>query len=107
MKHRPNEVKAVTALLSEEHDSVDELAMKVLDLLHDIKWNRHPWVAIQRARPDGPWFTAWGPYSTRGEAERDVGKRIVGASPLETAYFARVYNKDTLDGPLPEIWEPE
>jgi hypothetical protein len=103
MKHRPTEVKAVIALLEQEHDSVEDLAQLLLDTLLEIKWRRGAWIAIQRhdtqVQPD---FTAWGPYATRGEAERDLGKRIVGVNPRERAYFALVLNKDNTS-PHPDI----
>ena len=106
MKHRPTEVKAVIALLEREHESVDDLAQQLLDLLVDIKWSRGGWIAIQRhdttIQPD---FTAWGPYATKGEAERDVGKRIVGVNVREVAYFAHVIDKDTTGQEHPDLWE--
>ena len=104
MKHRPTEVKAVVELLEQEHESVDDLAQELLDLLVDIKWKRGGWIAIQRhdttIQPD---FTAWGPYATKGEAERDVGKRIVGVNAREVAYFAHVINKDVNGGLHPDL----
>lgn len=103
LRHRPTERRAVIELLDKEHDSVETLADDLLDLLVEIKWGRGSWIAIQRHT--GPHFTAWGPYPTRGEAERDVGRRIIAASPQDVAYFCRVWNKDVLDGPQPDIWE--
>jgi len=103
VRHRPTEVRELIALLDREHDSVEDLAQDVLDLLMEIKWSRAPYIAIQRH--SGPHFTAWGPYATRGEAERDVGKRIVGGNVAEVAYFCKVWNKDVIDGERPEIWE--
>jgi hypothetical protein len=104
VKHRPTEIKAVAALLEQEHESVDVLAQQLLDLLVDIKWSRGGWIAIQRHRTTiQPDFTAWGPYATRGEAERDVGKRIVGVNVYETAYFAHVINKDVTGELHPDL----
>lgn len=106
MKHRPTEVRAVIALLEKEHDDVDVLAVELLDLLADMKWARGAWIAIQRHRTQHyPEFTAWGPYATRGEAERDLGKRIIGVSAGEYAYFAHVQNKDTTGEPHPDLEE--
>lgn len=108
-------------LLDQEHESVEELAIAVLDLLMDIKWGRAPYIAIQRLH-DSDHFVAWGPYATIGEAERDIGNRIVGtglgcksscgngpaceghSKAYDYAYFAKVYNKDAVE-PAPEIWE--
>lgn len=120
-RHRPTELKALIALLDQEHEDVEQLAQDVLDLLMDIKWGRAPYIAIQRSSER--MFVAWGPYATIGEAERDIGTRILGArfqcknscgtigpaclthaQAYEYAYFARVWNKDAVE-PAPEIWE--
>lgn len=122
MKHRPSEVKAIVALLEEEHDDVEALATAVLDLLLDIKWNRGAWIALQRYA-ESDHFQAWGPYATRGEAQRDIGRRILGsrahsklchqrpicagcADVFDTAYFALVLDKDATDGPDPDVYDP-
>ena len=104
-RHRPTEVRALVNLLDAEHDSVEALAQEVLDLLMELKWGRSPYIAIQRHT--GPYFTAWGPYATLNEAQRDIGKRIVGYEPDEVAYFCKVHNKDALEGSEPEIWDTE
>lgn len=123
MRHRPNEHKALVALLDQEHEDVEQLALDVLDLLMDIKWGRAPYIAIQRLH-NSEHFVAWGPYATIGEAERDIGTRIIGTGlgcksscgstgpaceghtkAYDYAYFAKVYNKDALAEPAPEIWE--
>lgn len=113
LKHRPTEIKAVIKLLDQEHESVETLAVELLDLLMEIKWNRAPWIAIQRHT--GPHFTAWGPYPTRRQAELDVGRRIIGrgcrttscglppfcevcTQVREYAYFCQVYDKDVTEG---------
>ena len=85
---------------------MEDLAQNLLDLLMEVKWSRQPWIAIQRHR-NGPDFTAWGPYATRGEAERDLGKRIIAAEVGDVAYFCKVWNKDVTEGTEPEIWEDQ
>lgn len=122
MKHRPTEVKAVVALLEQEHDDVEALAEQLLDTLLDIKWQRGAWIALQRYA-ESDHFQAWGPYATRGEAERDLGRRILGTRahrktcrqrPMcagctevyDTAYFALVLDKDATDGPDPDVYDP-
>ena len=106
LKHRPSEVKAVVELLEQDHDDIEELAQKILDRLMEVKWNRGPWVAIQRHRK-GSWFTAFGPYPTRTQAERDLGRRIIGAEPGDVAYFARVWDLDATQGTDPEVWDEQ
>ena len=102
MKHRPTEVKAIVELLSREWADEEELARTILDTLMEIKWSRDTWIILQRE--DGsPYFTAWGPYVTKGEAERDLGKRILGISKTDSAYFAKVYNRDVSGEPHPDL----
>lgn len=103
-RHRPTEVREVRALLEREWDDTDELTQAVLDKIQEVKWSRWPWIAIQRHR-SGDHFTAWGPYATRSEAERDVGRRIIGAEPGDVAYFCRVVNKDVTEGADPGLWD--
>lgn len=104
IRHRPTEIREVVKLLEAEHDDVEALAQEILDLLTEIKWSRGSWIAIQRFR-NGPNFQAWGPYPTRRQAELDVGRRIIAAEPGDAAYFARVIDKDTTEGPESALWE--
>ncbi len=77
MRHRPTEIREVTALLEQEHEDVEQLAVDILDLLVDIKWRRGAFVvAVQQFDH----LYCFGPFANKQEAKRSIGKDIVAAS---------------------------
>lgn len=104
IRHRPTELREVVKLLEAEHDDVEALAQEILDLLTEIKWSRGAYIAIQRFR-NGPDFVCFGPYPTRTQAEKDLGRRIIAAEPGDVAYFAHVRDLDSFEQPDPALWE--
>lgn len=94
MRHRPTERRAVVALLEKEWEDTGDLAEAVLDTLLDLKWKRGGWVVIQGEPMTPPVYMGWGPYDTRNQAMRDVGRRITAASEGARALVVRVCNWD-------------
>lgn len=103
MRHRPTERRALVELLGREWDDTGTLAEAILDVLLELKWRRGGWVVVQREAMTTPMFVAWGPYDTRLQAERDIGGRIIAASPGAEALVVRVLNKD-IDGGGVRLW---
>ena len=97
MRHRPTEVKAVAALLEQEHDSVDDLAREILDLLVDIKWRRGAYcVCVLQL---GQVFL-FGPFANQADARRAVGKEIVAAETNARGAIVRVRDMTDLRSAL-------
>jgi putative methionine-R-sulfoxide reductase with GAF domain len=87
MRHRPTELKAVADLLEREHESVDDLAQELLDLLVDIKWKRGAYCVV--VYQFGNVFT-YGPFANKAEATRAVGKEIVAGEVNARGAIVRV-----------------
>ncbi len=100
MRHRPTERKAVIALLEREWEDVADLAEEILDTLLDLKWKRGGWIVVHREpSATAPAYFAWGPYDTRNQAEKDLGKRIIATRPGAKALLLKVGNMDTVSDP--------
>lgn len=104
MRHRPTERKAVIDLLHEEWDDTGELAEAILDKLLALKWARGGWIIVHREGFATPAYFAYGPYDTRNQAERDIGKRIVACSPGAKAMPLRVVNLDAREPADPTLF---
>ena len=102
MRHRPTEVKAVVALLEQDHDDVEALAQELLDTLVELKWSRSGWVVVLQD-PAMPTPLLYGPYATPTQARRDIGKRIVGVSSDARGFIHHVTNLDSRDEPHTEV----
>ncbi len=99
MRHRPTERKAVIALLEDEWEDTGDLAEAILDALLDLKWHRGGWIVVHREDTSTPAYFAWGPYDTRNQAEKDIGKRIIATRAGARAMPLKVCNMDTLSDP--------
>lgn len=79
---RPTEVRAVEALLSQEHDDVTELSKLVITTLDELRKTRQQYVVGARyPRGEGrPGQTMiYGPYSTPHQANK-TGEKLVAPS---------------------------
>lgn len=98
MRHRPTEVKKVTELLEKEWEDTAELAVSILDMLVEEKWSRGGWVmAVRDAAYPLPML--YGPYPTRNQAEKDVGRRIMAATHGARGRAFKVINLDAKEEP--------
>lgn len=77
MRHRPTERKAVLSLLEQDWEDTGDLAEAILDTLLDLKWARGGWVIVHREDGKRPAYFAWGPFDTRKQAEKAIGKNII------------------------------
>lgn len=111
MRHRPTERKAVIALLEQEWEDVGDLAEAILDELMELKWHRGGWVIVHREdSATSPSYLCWGPYDTRNQAVKDIGKRIIATRSGARAMPLRVCNLDTMrddDDTLSLLFETE
>lgn len=111
MRHRPTERKAVIALLEQEWDDVADLAEALLDELLELKWGRGGWIIVHREdSATSPAYFAYGPYDTRNQAVKDIGKRIIATRANARAMPLRVCNLDTMsndDDTLSLLFEEE
>ena len=79
MRPRVAEIRAVTALLDQEWQDVEDLASAVLEKAIDLVSSRESWVVIASDNRLGTF--AYGPYETRTKATRAIGKEIVAPGP--------------------------
>lgn len=92
MAPRPTEVKALVALLSEEHEDVEELAKTVILRLDELRKDRPQYVVGARfIRGDSTGHTMiYGPYPTPKGAEK-VGTKLVAPSAGSSWGVYRLY----------------
>lgn len=74
MRIRPSDVKAVVAMLDQEHDDVTELAKQVIRLITDRITERSELVVLVEC-------VAYGPYTTVKEASKRVGDPLMATRP--------------------------
>jgi len=79
MRPRASEIRAVTALLDKEWDDVDTLSREVIQTVYDSLSKRETWVVLANDARLG-WFT-FGPYETKHQATKAIGKEIVSPCP--------------------------
>lgn len=97
MRHRPTEIKEVTAMLEQDWDDTETLAQAILDRLVEIKWARNPYVVVMRDPNALPAPILYGPYTTPTQARKDVGRRIQGVSDTTVAQIHPVTNLDAVE----------
>jgi hypothetical protein len=71
---RPSEYRAVLQLLSAPADSVEDLATDVILAIDALRANRTDWVSVVEMSPG--FVMLFGPYITKGAAERDIGRSV-------------------------------
>ena len=79
MRPRVAEIRAVTALLDQEWTDVEDLASAVLEKAIDMLTSRELWVVIGQDQRLGTFV--YGPYDTRTQATKAIGKEIVAPGP--------------------------
>lgn len=79
MRPRATEIRAVTALLDQEWEDVDTLSREVIQTVYDGLSKRDTWVVLARDARLG-WFT-FGPYESKHQATKAIGKEIVSPGP--------------------------
>ena len=79
MRPRVAEIRAVTALLDQEWTDVEDLASAVLEKAIDMLTSRELWVVIASDNSLGTFV--YGPYDTRTQATKAIGKEIVSPGP--------------------------
>ena len=79
MRPRVAEIRAVTALLDQEWQDVEDLASAVLEKAIELVLSRELWVVIASDKRLGTFV--YGPYETRTKATRAIGKEIVSPGP--------------------------
>lgn len=103
MKHRVAEVRAVTAVLEKPAEDLDSVVQDVLDAVTETKWGRDVWVTVVRHRSGNPetadLILGYGPYATKNEAKRDLGRRIPELGANTTVLFVPIRNMDSIADP--------
>lgn len=79
MRPRVAEIRAVTALLDKEWEDVTTLSEEVIRAVYDGLKERETWVVLARDARLG-WFT-YGPYESKHQATKAIGKQIVSPGP--------------------------
>jgi hypothetical protein len=79
MRPRAAEIRAITALLDQEWDNVDDLASTLISEVFGMAGKRDKWCVIMQDPRLGV-FT-YGPYDTENQARKAIGKSIVSPGP--------------------------
>jgi len=77
VKHRPTEIKVLTELLESEADDTQELAIKILDSMVELKWSRGAYCVLVY---DLGSFFLYGPFANKQEAKRAIGKTVIAST---------------------------
>jgi len=93
---RPTEVKAVSDLLSQEHESVDELARSVIELIDGMRAKRETYVLVQ-IEPSLSVAKAIGPYATFNQAMKDIPTKLSRYDERSRAYLAKLHDPCMID----------
>lgn len=96
MQIRPTEVKAVSDLLSQEHESVNELARSVIELIDGMRAKRETYVLVQ-IEPSLSVAKAIGPYATSNQAMKDIPTKLSRYDERSRAYLAKLYDPCMID----------
>jgi hypothetical protein len=86
---RPTEIKAVSDLLSQEHESVDDLARSVIELIDSMRSKRDTYVLVQ-IEPSLSVAKAIGPYATSNQAIKDIPTKLTKYDERSRAYLAKL-----------------
>ena len=79
MRPRVAEIRAVTALLDKEWEDIATLSEEVIRSVYESLKERETWVVMAHDATMG-WFT-YGPYETKHQATKAIGKQIVSPGP--------------------------
>ena len=79
MRPKVAEIRAVTALLDKEWEDVTTLSEEVIRVVYEGLRQRDTWVVLARDASLG-WFT-FGPYESKHQATKAIGKQIVSPGP--------------------------
>lgn len=79
MRPRVAEIRAVTALLDQEWQDVEDLSKAVIQTVYDGLSERELWTVIASDKRLGAFV--YGPYETRNKAVKAIGKEIVSPGP--------------------------
>ena len=93
---RPTEIKAVADLLSQEHESVEDLAKLVIETIDELRAKRDMF-AIVHLIPSFKIVKAIGLYATQLQAERDYHKKIHRYDEKDHAYIAKFTDSSMID----------
>ena len=93
---RPTEVKAVADLLSQEHESVEDLAKLVIETIDGLRAKREMF-AIVHLIPSFKLVKVIGLYATQLQAEKDYPKKIQRYDEKDHAYIAKFTDSSVLD----------
>jgi len=93
---RPTEIKAVSDLLSQEHESVDELARSVIELIDTMRSKRETYVLVQ-IEPSLSVAKAIGPYATSNQAIKDIPTKLTRYDERSRAYLAKLHDPCMID----------
>jgi hypothetical protein len=93
VRARPTELKKLRELLSQEHDSVEDLAKQVWELIDKMRYDHEKWVVVTRSEAM-PLPLIWGVYDTKLTAEKDIGRNIIGYTNGTTAQVFRLVAPD-------------
>lgn len=93
---RPTEIKAIADLLSQEHDSVEDLAKLVIETIDRLRAKREMY-AIVHLQPSFNLVKVVGLYATQLQAEKDAPKRISRYDEKDRAYIGKFTDSSMLD----------
>ena len=79
MRPRVAEIRAVTALLDAEWQDVEDLSRAVIEAVYESLMEREWWTVIASDKRLGTFV--YGPYETRTQATKAIGKEIVSPGP--------------------------
>lgn len=86
---RPTEIKAVSDLLSQEHEDVDALAKLVIETIDALRAKRETFVLVQ-VEPSLNVTKAIGPYATSNQAIKDIPTKLTKYDERSRAYLAKL-----------------
>jgi len=93
---RPTEVKAIADLLSQEHESVEDLAKLVIETIDGLRAKREMF-AIVHLIPSFKLVKVIGLYATQLQAEKDYHKKIQRYDEKDHAYIGKFTDSSVLD----------
>lgn len=93
---RPTEIKAVAALLMQEHEEVDVLAREVIELIDSLRAKRDLYVAIAY-HPTLNLMQAIGPYATENQALKDGPAKLQAYDTQSKGFLAKLRDPSNID----------
>lgn len=95
---RPNEIKAVSALLMDPHDDITELAKAIIRAVDESRQDRTDFLVCRRW---GGLVDAFGPYPTDNAARKAIETNKVPGIDGTRFYVVPLYNPKRAD----DTWE--